>query len=212
MKKTLSREIESLKYELKDHFLLYKKWYIFFSILVGLGLAIGIFVGFSMKTNLTLDKIPETLFVNFVEGKVGVANLVFSRIISMLLLVLGVWLSCFRPWLGLFGSIAIVYRSFVVGVTCACLIILYNVVGVLNVLLLVLPCYILFLLVLASFATICISFSFSSRIYGGNVLSVDFLCRNKKALFVLLILMFVCVVLELILLPILSSTLLIQSA
>ena len=212
MKKTLSREIENLKFELKDHFLQYKKWYIFFSILVGLGLSIGLFVGFSMKTNLTLDKIPETLFVNFVEGKTGLISLVFLRIINMLLLLFGIWLSCFRPWLGLLGSIIIVYRSFVLGVTIASLIILYNVVGMLNIFLLVLPCYILFLFILASFATICISFSFASRSYGGSVLSINFLCRNKKALLVLLCLMLICVVLELILLPILSSTLLIPSA
>ncbi len=203
------READILRFELKEHFATYKKWYVVFGILLLIGLVAGIIVGISMRTNLTITKVPEKTFVNFVTGKSSIVGLFFSRLGSVVLLCVAIWLSCIRPWIGALGIALIVYRSFMLGVTSAMLVLLYNISGAINVLLIVIPCYMSLLCVLASFAIITMRYSASTKVYGGSVLSRDFWCIHKKPFIFLGMVILFTIVLELILLPLLSSTLLV---
>jgi len=75
----------------------------------------------------------------------------------------------------------------------------------------VLPCYILMLLIISSFGAVCLNYSFTSRSYGGCVFSREFWCTHKKTLFVQAVLMFILLILEIILLPLLAPTLIVQA-
>jgi len=206
---SFNREVEIAKFEIKDHFSFYKKWYVLLGILLLVGAIVGIVVGLSMKTNLTLAKVPEKLFVRFVQGELNVGSLFFMRIFSALGIAIVVWLCCLKSFLCPLGVALLVYRSFMLGVASVMLIALYNITGLINVLLVVVPCYFSLLFFLLTFLIVCINHCKLSKIYGGSVLSREFWCKNKKTLIIIGILSLVCVVLEIILLPILSSTLVI---
>ncbi len=206
---SLNREVEIIRLEIKDHFSFYKKWYIIFGVLLCVGFIAGAIIVFSMRGNLSLAKVPEKIFVKFVQGELNVGSLFFARLFSVMGLCVMLWLSCLRPYLGLFSVALLIYRSFMLGVTSVILIILFNVSGFINVLLIIVPCYISSLCLLAVFYVICLNHCRVSKVYGGSVCSREFWCGNKKIFAVIGCLVLVCILLEVILLPLLSSSLIV---
>ena len=209
--RAVNREIGVIKSDLKDHFSLYRKWYFLLIIVAIVAIIVGLIVGFSTK-DIVITKIPERLFVRFVTGDIGIGSLVLARIATSVVLLILIWLLCARPYLGLISVGIVVYRGFMLGLSSAMLISLFSVAGVLNILLVVVPCYLVMLAVLIAFCVLCLSYSFTSRIYGGCVCSGEFFCSQKKVLIVLGIMILIAVALELILLPLASSTLIVPKS
>ena len=131
-------------------------------------------------------------------------------IIKMILLIgLLIFVSCLKKWLAPFGIVLLIYKAFSLGVTIALIILLFNVWGVLSVLFLIMPCYILLLILGGVWFEMCIRHCFTSYLYGGSVFSREFWCMHKRLIIFLLVCVAFLMVLEMIMLPLMSSTLLV---
>ena len=60
----LRKNWEVLRFGIKDHLSMYKKWYILLIIVLLLAVTIGIVTGFSMK-EVSISKIPEKVYQNY---------------------------------------------------------------------------------------------------------------------------------------------------
>ncbi len=204
----LRKNWEVLRFGIKDHLGMYKKWYILLIIVLLLAVTIGIVTGFSMK-EVSISKIPEKVYQNYILGKLNVTKLFFSRFFDIASLAMVVYISCFKRRLSIFGMGLLTYKAFTLGITISYLIQLYHIAGVINVLLVVLPCYVLSLLFLGVWFILCMRHCFTSSIYGGSVFSREFWCLHKSSSIFLLTGILLLLVLEVVLLPLLSSTLIV---
>ena len=101
------------------------------------GLIAGFIVGFSRAENLELNDLPDTILVAFINKDIAGASLFFSRFFAFLGLIILVWITNFKPFLCFITFIILLYRSFLIGINCAILIVLYQVGGIINVVLII---------------------------------------------------------------------------
>lgn len=195
---------------LKDHFCLYKKWYIIFLSIMITALIIGFVAGIKIASGTDVSKIPDSILVNYIEGDISIFGVFFSRLFSFLGLLILIWATNCKPFLSFVSLIIIIYKSFSLGATCSVLISIFNASGVINVIFLVFPCQLLLLLLLIGWACVCMSYNFSCRHYGGSIFSQDFFCKEKITFCVFVSILFVVALLEAILLPWLSAILVIS--
>ena len=203
------RNFEVFILELKDHFTYHKKWYLFLGILLILSIIVGIITACAMK-EVSVSKIPDNVYQSYISGKSNIIKLAFGRLFNTLLLVLLILLLCFRREFALLSVGILCYRAFMLGVTITLVIRLFNVAGVLNVLLLIIPCYVLTLFLLVTWAILCIRYSFEAHSFGGGVFSREFWCMHKRTILILGLSILILAVLECLLLPMLSSTFLVS--
>lgn len=211
MPKKLSfyRNISTAKIEFAEHFSQYKWWYVLLAVFSVLGLIIGLITGFSIAPDATISKIPDSIFLNFIEGNSSIFGVFFARLFSIIAMFGLIFIFNFKPFLCFLNFIFLIYRGFVLGATISLLIILFNIGGVLNVIFIVIPCHLVMLIALISWSSVCMSFCFSTKMFGGCIISKEFFCNNKSVIFVLAIICFIAVFIEALLLPWLTSTIVI---
>ena len=102
------------------------------------------------------------------------------------------------------------YKGFNLGVTCAFLVILFSLGGVLNVVFVIIPCNLILLFILIGWSSVCLNYNFECRNFGGSILSKEFYCSIKLILYVFLIVLVLVCLLEILLLPWLSTAIIIS--
>ncbi|MBQ7977305.1 MAG: hypothetical protein IJ301_01725 [Clostridia bacterium] len=205
------RNISSAKIELVEHISRFKFWYILLGGLALLGVVIGIITGFSIAPDASVSKIPDSIFQNYLQDNTSIFGVFFARIFSIIAMLGIILVTNFRPFLCFLNMIFLIYRGFVVGATLSLLIVLFNVGGILNVVFIVIPCHFTILIGLVIWSVVCMGYNVGSHDYGGCVFSRDFVCTHKQSLCVSLLICFVAVVLEMLLLPWLTSAIIIGS-
>lgn len=201
---------QTTKLCLKDHFCLYKKWYMVFLSLAVVALIIGFIAGIRIATSTDISKISDSILLNYLEGDISIFGVFFSRLFSLIGLFILIWATNCKPFLSFLSVIVIIYKSFTLGSTCSVLIAIFNVSGVINVIFLVFPCQLLFLLLLIGWASVCMSYNFSCKQYGGSIFSQEFFCKERVTFSVFLGILFIVTLIEAILMPWLSAILVIS--
>lgn len=205
------RNFSNAKLEIAEHFCHHKWWYLLVSIFALIGLIIGLVTGFTIAPDATVSKIPDSIYLNYIQGNVSIFGVFFSRIFSVLAVFGLILITNFRPFVCFLNLILLVYRGFVVGATLSLLIVLFNVGGILNVVFIVIPCHFVLLFCVIAWSAVCMCYNIGSKSYGGCVFSRDFMCAHKQSLCVISIICFVAILLESLLLPWLTSAIIIGS-
>lgn len=203
------RNLSNAKIEIAEHFVHHKWWYILLVIFAVIGLIIGLVTGFTIAPDATVSKIPDSIFLNFLEGNVSIFGVFFSRIFSVMAMFGLIVITNFRPCICFLNLILLIYRGFIVGATLSLLIVLFNVGGILNVVFIVLPCHFTILFGLIAWSAVCMCYNIGSKNYGGCIFSRDFICNHKQSLCVISIICFIAILLESLLLPWLTSAIII---
>ena len=157
---------------------------------------------------MSVSKIPEKVYLEYITGKSSIIKFIFGKLFGVLLSIALILVVCFRRELSFFCVGIICYKAFLLGVTSAIVIKLFNVAGVLNVLLL-LPVVVLMVFLLCSWAILCMRYCLESRAYGGSVFSREFWCTNRRAILVISLCTCLLILLESLLMPLLSTTLIV---
>ena len=209
MKFHLNRLLDTFKYNVYTHFCRYKFLYILTSILCLVFFIIGICVIFN-KTSLNIDDIADKTLLAFLTHDSGVFGMIFSRIFTFVLLALCIWLTNFRPLLCILSFIIIIYRSFIIGTTCALLIKLFQFGGIINVVIIYLPFNLISLFLLISCCNVCVYHNFQFKRYGKHIICREFIEEKQDYFFLLGIILLICTILEIILFSIFSCAILIE--
>lgn len=203
------RKIQTFKDCVVEHFCRYKTQYIFLFVVVLSAFLIGLIAGFKKAGDSTLEALPDVVFCKYLQCNITLGQFFLSRFFSFVGMLIFIWLLHFNKWTGLLSITILIYNAFVIGCTSAILISLCRFGGIVNVLLVYLPFHLLTLFCLIVFTAVCINFSFDTCNAGCGKLSMEFFGTIKFVLLTILILQLVGCVLEIILLPWLSSAIII---
>jgi len=202
--------ITIIKDGISEHFLRHKKQYLIAIVLILSAFIVGIIAGFGYQTNINIEKIPDISFRQYLASQINLLGLLFSRIFSFVFVGLIVWLLSCNKWLSYVGLLIFVYFGFVFGNTISILVCLFRLSGVVNALIVYLPCHLLMMISHLALFVVCQHYSFDdcNRHYG--ILSTDFYYYIKNTLFCSIVLYMLACLFEILLLPLFGSTLIIS--
>ena len=204
------RNCSAARYELAEHISNYKWWYISLGIAALMGVIIGLITGFTIAPDATIDNIPDSIFISFINKNISVFGVFFARLFSLIAILLIIMIANIRPFMCFLNVLFLVYRGFVVGATSALLIVLFNVGGILNVIFIIIPSHFVILACLISFSAVCMCYNMNSRIYGGSIFSKSFLCENKRYFYILGTILFIAILYESLLIPWLATAIIVS--
>jgi len=195
-----------------DHFSKYKWFYLIFGAVCLTGLVAGFIIGFSRAENITLVDLPDTVLIAFINNDATSVSVFFSRFFAFLGLIILVWLTNCKPFLCWIAFFILLYRAFLIGVNCALLIILYQMGGIINVIIIFLPCHLISLFALLVWCAICFYSNLANKCLGYNIISLDFISGKRMEILIVYSLAFIAYLVEALLLPCLTSAVFIGSS
>jgi len=188
-----------------EHFSKYKWVYIILGSVCLCGLIIGFIVGFNRAENIKLKDLPDTVLVAFINKDITNASVFFSRFFAFIGILILVWLTNCKPFLCWITFIVLLYRAFIIGINCALLIVLYEVGGIINVIIIFLPCHLFALFALLIWCVVCFYNNLSNKNLGYHILSIDFIVCVRVNIIVVNSIALVAYLLEALLIPCLTS-------
>ena len=200
-----------LSFSIKDNFYERKKWYLLFCVVVIVGLIFGMLIGIKTAGDASLDKLPDNIIADFLRGNCGLVSVVFARIFTILGLVVAILFCNINRFLSFLAFAILLHQSFCISITSAFLISLFGFGGVLNVIVVILPTKLLFLLGLILLSVISCEHTWRNYRSGGSIFCYEFFACQKSSFLCIGILLLVSIVLELILLPWLSTLLILAN-
>lgn len=195
------RAFNEVSFNLKDHFVKYKKMYFAFVFIMLIGLVAGMLTAFKYSGEITIQHLNDNILVGFLEKKVGIFNLLLKRIFSFCLLFFILLLINFKKFTCFLNFILILYESYLLGLNSAVFIMLFNISGILNVFIVYLPCHLISILALVGLSTVLCSSCFKLCKYQETIFSQFFWQENVRSILAFITLALIAFVLEMILLP-----------
>lgn len=199
-----------IKYSISDHFFQYKWFYLLFISICLIGIVLGFVVGFNKAENFSLNDLPDTVLVSFINKSISPASMFFSRIFAFLGFFLLIWCLNVKGYLCWISFLIFLYQSFLIGINCALLISLYKFLGVVNVVLVFLPVHLVCLCLLIVWGVVCFSQCQKQKYNGYSVFNACFLKDKILIFLVILLSSIICYLIECLCLPHLVKTLLIS--
>ena len=195
----------NLRFDIKDHFRKYKKYYFIFSIVLLIGLITGMLSGFKYGGDISIETFHDKVLVDFFCGRIGIFPMLLRRIFDFCILFFIIYLINLKRFLCFLNYIIITYQAYVLGINCAIFINLFNISGIINVFVVYLPCHLISLLALIGLATIFCSSCFNYKRFGENIFCSSFWQQNGRTVTFLLFISIFAFLIECILLPSLCS-------
>ncbi|MCK9574947.1 MAG: hypothetical protein WCX32_02005 [Clostridia bacterium] len=146
-------QIKNLIYLFFDR---YRKIFYTLICLFILGLAVGVFSAFEMVDSLTIVGLRDNLIINIFIDRTSNISFFLGRAVVFLLLISIIFCCGYNTCLIPINVIILFYQSYFIGLNCAILIIAFNFVGIINIFLLLLPCYLIIIFAYIGFSCICI--------------------------------------------------------
>ena len=199
-----------IKYSISDHFCQYKWLYLLFVLICLTGLILGFVLGFNKSENFSLNDLPDTVLVSFLNKSISPASMFFSRIFAFLGIFLLIWCLNLKGYLSWISFLIFLYQSFLIGINCALLISIYKFLGVVNVVLIFLPVHLVCLSLLIVWGVVCFYQCQKQKINGYSVFSACFLKDKLLILLIIFLSCFFCYLTECLCLPHLIKTMLIS--
>lgn len=193
------------KISISEHFAKYKWMYVILGAVCLTGLIAGFIIGFNRAENIELEDLPDTILLSFINKEIPNSSIFFARFFSFLGLLILIWVSNCKPFLCFITFIVLLYRSFLIGLNCSILIILYQIGGVINVFLIFLPVHLLALFALLMWCCICFYTNLANKNLGYNILSLDFIGGKKFNILIVVLIAICAYSFETILIPYLTS-------
>lgn len=188
----------SIKYSIVEFLQKYKVWLIILISLILISMLTGIFTSIKLY-NLDNDiDLSGFSIKTVISGEIYSFGYFLLRLVSCLLVVGLLILFAMNKYIYILGVCLIVYRAYLITLNCTFIVIKCGVGGILNVFLIILPCQILFLMILSTIFLVFIGL-FKQKKFGG--------CEDYNKLIVwLLILLLVVDIVEILLLLVFKPT------
>lgn len=203
--RNFSRSFGWIRISIGEHFAKYKWFYVILLSVCLVGLVAGFITGFRSAEDLTLVDLPDVTLVAFIKKDIANLSVFFSRIFAFLGLLILIWVSNCKKWLAFITFVVLLYRSFLVGVNCAMLIVLYQMGGIINVILIFFPFHLLALFALVCWSVVCLYGNLAQRSCGYSPLCGEFLKNNKMCLLTAFLIAFIAFFMEALLIPYLTA-------
>jgi hypothetical protein len=161
-----SRKWCGLKYRLLENFKENKKTTLFLILLATLGLLTGIFTAIRYSQGAVLINFNDLSLSQFLRGDLGTYNFFFSRLFSTLVISFIIFFCSLSIFLVPVGFIVLAYRSYLLGLNATIIIIFNGVGGIISCMLIIIPCQIISLLIIAIFCSFVFKKAYLKRKYG----------------------------------------------
>jgi len=152
-------DIYDIKIYIKKHLLIY----ISFLVLFLVGVFFGVVIGLSSENFLKLLTSNNKILFSIINGTIGTGSLFWKKLIQLFLPMIIIFILNLNYYLGLLSYIIIAYQSGLLTLTIFAIVSTYGISGVLNVLFIILPINILYILVLIYFAVVCLIRSYNAK-------------------------------------------------
>ena len=198
------RRVYGIRQNIAEHFSCYKLFYILLGLGVVAGLVIGLVSMFRYSGEVGLEHLSDSPLSKYLSKDISIISLFFTRFFTVLGLFTLIWVSNCKPWLCFIAPIIVAYRAFLLGANCAVLILLFNISGVVNVLIVYIPCHLLMLVAMLMWSAVCMRQNIYSKQTMQPCVSPRFLRGVSTMLIICGILVLLGCLLEALLLPLLT--------
>lgn len=188
-----------LKYSFSEGFRNNKKTCFLLIIVAFIGILTGVFTAINYCNGATLINFNDFSLCRYLSGELGTLELFFSRFLSYTGVILIVSISSFTVFLIPINFFLIGYRGYLLSLNVSIMVILYGVGGIMTGLLIILPCQLLQLVVIAIYICLANNKAITKKRYGT--------CNNKliDKFFIVLIALTIINLAETLLLTLFSS-------
>ncbi len=198
------RYIQDIKQALIAHIRCYKKWYIIFGIVAIFSILLGLIVGFKKASASDFDS--AKIVSQYVTDTNVFANLL-QKVFLAICFLLATLILCVHPVLSIGSIVMLIGYAYTVGLNFAYLIKVFHIGGILNVVLFNIPFELIIIFCLISWMAVCFDYNAKCRIFGGNVLSKEFICTKYQSFLYALLVVVGVAFLQVILRPLCVSIL-----
>lgn len=168
-----SRKFNGLKYKITDVFRENKKSTLFYILFCLIGLLTGIFTAIKYANGASLINFNDFSLSQYLAGELGSKDLFFSRLISSTVITVIICLNSFSIYLIPISFLLITYKAYLISLNCSLIIIVNGLGGIVTCLLIIFPCQIIGLLILALFCAISCKRAIVKRKYGTSCKILD---------------------------------------
>ena len=165
--KSFSRHFGGVKYRIFDGLREHKKTTLFLLIFGLIGLLTGIFTAIRYARGSSLICFNDFSLSQYLSGELGSTDLFLSRLFSSSVVVVISLICSTTIFLIPVNFILMTYRAYLVSLNCTLIIILNGLGGITTCLLIILPCQLVGLLILALFCSFSCKRAIIKKRYGG---------------------------------------------
>jgi len=165
------------------------------------GFMIGIFTAFKFTGDLTIEHINDKTLIYYITGDTGWLGFFLVRLVNVVFMVVCIGFLCMTRFTSLLCYLILIYKTYKIGVTCAVLINIYGVGGIINVLVVIIPCNLIFVLALIGLIIVLQKGCFASCRYKESIFSSFFFNEYGNTLIFISIILIISIILEMLLLP-----------
>lgn len=187
----------------------YKKLLIILTLLVLFGLVVGIIAASKVSGNITIKNLLDKNLYNFLLGRKSNFGLFFSYLFSFLILAAIIIFLNFSPWMAIFSIAVLVFYSYFIAFNVTCIIVLYPLGGILNTVLIIIPCGCLLTFFLILMTAVAIKRAFLLKKYGGEYSQKCRTVNYTKIYSILILLSVVVLFIMCLLLPFAKATIIV---
>lgn len=180
-----SHRLFSIKYKLFDIFKENRKTTFFLTLFIVVGLFTGIFTAIRYFNGFTLINFNDFSLTSYLNGDLATSSLFFSRLFSVSVVSIIVFITSFSIYLIPVNFIVLTYRSYLLTLNCTIIILFNGLSGIICCLLIVVPCQIISLIIISLFCSFAFKYAYVKRRYG---VCNDFKIWPKFFLFLFLLL------------------------
>ncbi|MGN0748246.1 MAG: hypothetical protein ACI4L1_00990 [Christensenellales bacterium] len=164
--KSFLRRIGGVKYRFFDGIREHKKTTLFLIVFCLIGLLTGIFTAIRYSKGGSLICFNDFCLCKFISGELGSSELFLSRLFSSSVVIIISLICSTTIFLAPVNFILLTYRAYLVSLNCTLIIILNGIGGIVTCLLIILPCQLIGLLILALFCSFSCKRAVTKRRYG----------------------------------------------
>ena len=160
------RNTYRLKNKLTLFLNLYKIVILFSSLMLILGLALGVYTALKYSGEIELSNLSDVCLVEFLKGDKGIMGLFFPYMFKFLFCISIIIFLNFKPILSICSYLLLTVRGYLIGFDLTAIILLYGFAGVLNVFVVIIPFELIVCLVLIATSAIAINRNFNIKRFG----------------------------------------------
>lgn len=135
-----SKSLYRLKSSLSFFSSKYQKWLIVLGMFLLFGIVIGVVTASKISGSITIKSLLDKNLYSFLAGKKTNIGLFFSYLFCFLVMFSIIIFFNFSPWLISLNILVIVFFGYFVSFNVTCIIVLYPLGGIINTVLIIIPC------------------------------------------------------------------------
>ena len=178
-------------------------------LMILIGVILGICIAINYSGDVKLENLSNKKLLDFIKGDSGIWGIFFSNLMGFIFCVLFIIFTNYKPFLSVFTIFTLLIKGYLIAFDLTVLIILYGMLGIINVIIFIAPFEIVLLLIFIIISTMAIKQNFNLKKYGCG----SYFCSNKVYLknyyFTFIFLGCVLILIKCLFLPIIRVTIIV---